>query len=117
MGWQNMLTELVPVITDLIGVAEQAFSNKPKSGEQKKAFVVQAAKDIVTGGEKLSTGGAKGTWDFADMFVPKMVDSIAGFFFKDKETKPKIAANGVTRISGAEITAKPCQDNECYVSK
>ena len=87
MDWGNVALKLTPLLIDLVHVAEKAFST-PHSGEQKKNFVHQAAKDIITGGEDVTTGGAKETWQTVDKFAPDLIDAIAGFFFGHKD-KPK----------------------------
>jgi len=91
MGWSDVLLKLNPLVIDLVGVAEKAFDGVPKSGEQKKAFVHQAAQDILSGGKQATTGGAKDTWDFLENLLPPFIDTVAGFFYSNpKKTPDKI---------------------------
>lgn len=81
MNWLTIAEKLVPIITNLIPLAEQLFSNEPKSGAKKKQLVTQAATDILKGGLAVTTGGAHNTWEGLDKIVPTLVDAAASVMY------------------------------------
>ncbi len=68
-------------IPALVKLAELVFSDKPKSGAEKKNFVVQILKGIVGGFKKFSTRGQKDTWDEIAPVVESAIDVTAGQIF------------------------------------
>mgnify|MGYP001565883212 CR=1 FL=1 len=57
----------------LIQLADVIFSFVPKSGEQKKAFVINTAKLAVSAGKEVSEGGQKETWDAVGQVIDSTV--------------------------------------------
>ena len=88
MGWGKVTLNSIPLLVNLVHIAEKAFNGEPHSGKQKKKFVHQAAKDIMIRGEDIATGGAKDTLEAVNKVAPDLIDTIAEFFFEHK-TKPK----------------------------
>lgn len=69
-----LLFKLLPYLFQLIGLAEKLF-NQPKSGEAKKAFVIDTAALIVNGLATESEGGQKSTWDAIKAPVTAIIDN------------------------------------------
>jgi len=78
-----LVLQLLPTIVKLVNVAEQIFSDQPKSGEVKAAMVNNALQAIVEGGQAISTGGAKATWTEIAPAVQTAVKIVADVSFKD----------------------------------
>lgn len=101
MGWANTLLQLSPLIINLSKIAEKAFEHKPKSGAEKKQFVHQATKDILTGAGQITTGGAHDTFEIIDKVAPSLIDVIASFLF----SKPKHENNShINELSNSDYT-------------
>lgn len=83
MNWVTLLINLAPAIIKLIGMAEIALADKPKSGAEKKALVMGATEAIVEGMTSVSTGGQKETWEQIKEPVSGLVDAAAGAMFRD----------------------------------
>ena len=90
MDWGKLLLKLTPTIVDLVGIAERIFEHKPHSGQEKKAFVTQAGKDILKGALDATTGGAHDTWEVIDKVAPDLIDVAAKAIYphKSKTVKP-----------------------------
>lgn len=82
MNWMSLFINLAPAIVKMIGIAEKAFSDKPKSGAEKKELVMQSTKAIVDGMQAVSTGGQKETWDQLEEPLSGLVDAAAAAIFK-----------------------------------
>jgi len=80
----NFLLKLFPTLLKLMAIAEAAFS-QPKSGEAKKALVVEGAKAVVDGIEDVSTGGQAETWKRIGPGVDKLIDATAEIVFPKSE--------------------------------
>ena len=77
----EFMQKLTAPILALVNVAEAAFSDTPKSGEQKKAMVMTAVKCIVEGGAIVATGGAATSWAVYAPVVGYAIDIAAGQLF------------------------------------
>jgi hypothetical protein len=77
-----LIIQLLPTIAKLVKVAEQAFSDTPKSGVIKAAMVNGALQAIVEGGQAVSTGGAKATWSEIAPAIQGAVKIVADVSFK-----------------------------------
>jgi len=82
MNWVDIMTKLLPFIIELIHVAEEAFSDQPKSGEKKKELVMEAVKTVTGAATELSTGGQKNTWEKISEPISRVIDAACSFFFK-----------------------------------
>ena len=71
---------LVPFILELCKQAEEYFAGE-KTGEQKKAAVIEAVKNIADGVAEVSTGGQKETWEKISGLVSKAVDVACALLF------------------------------------
>ena len=80
----EFIARLFPYLLKMVGLAEVIFS-KEKSGRDKKAFVVEAAKTVVDGVEAVSTGGQKETWERIGPSVDLLIEGAVGVAFKNKE--------------------------------
>jgi len=49
MTWVSIVLKILKTLVELLKVAEQMFDDTPDSGEQKKAFVMDALKAVVEG--------------------------------------------------------------------
>jgi hypothetical protein len=56
--WLTIIFKFLPMV---INLAESFFG--PKTGEQKKEFVIESTKNVITGIKDISTGGQKETLD------------------------------------------------------
>lgn len=90
MDWMMTLLKIVPFVVKLIGTAEKAFSDVPKSGETKKALVMDAAETIVDTMETVSTGGQKETWQKLSEPISELVDASCDMLFSDKTDVPEV---------------------------
>ena len=80
-----MLLKLLPMIFQLVGIAEKAFDGVPDSGAEKKSLVTAAAKAVVGGVGAISTGGQAETFDRIAPTVSVMIDSAASIMFPNKK--------------------------------
>lgn len=81
MSWLLVLTQVMPLVINLIGVAEKAWGDEEGSGEAKKEFVagtVEGAVDVVTA---VSTGGQKETWEALAEPISLSIDALCKFLF------------------------------------
>ena len=85
MGWSEIVIAALPFVTQMMHLAEEAYHNKPKSGEEKKALVMEATKVVTEGMTKLSTGGQKDTWETISEPISKFVDAACGFLFGSRK--------------------------------
>ena len=81
MSYLMLALRLLPSVIGLMGIAERAYKNKPKSGPEKKEFVKEAAGAIVDGVSEVSTGGQKETWDEIDNILDPFIDIAARIMF------------------------------------
>lgn len=72
------LVVLLPIIMEL---AEVLFG-EPKSGEQKKNFVLEVLQGLLGTMPEISTGGQKKTWTTLVPVLSPLIDKFAGIFFK-----------------------------------
>ena len=75
-----LLAKLLPAILQLMDIAEKVFT-EPKSGENKKAWVMGAAQAIVSGAQSASTGGQKETWDAIAAIASPIIDKASSIAF------------------------------------
>jgi hypothetical protein len=80
MQYFALFVKLIPLIIQLVSLAEKFFVEKG-SGADKKAAVIEAVKATYDGVQGISTGGQKETLDAIDPLVDKMVDFAAGLLF------------------------------------
>ncbi len=78
----NTFMKLLPLIVAMMGIAEKAFSGKPKSGAEKKAMVLAATKTTVDA----ITDVAGKDYNDLDKPISDFIDVSAGLLFK-KENK------------------------------
>jgi len=76
-----LLIKLLPVILQLMSLAEKAYADKPDSGAEKKALVIDVTGALVQGAEAVFTGGAAETWDRIKEPVGSIIDSAASIAF------------------------------------
>ena len=62
-------------VFSLIHFAEAWYSDKPKTGEQKKQLVMNGLKSIVRSAEAVTTGGAHKTWEKIGKVAPELIDN------------------------------------------
>ncbi len=80
LAWEEVLTKVIPTVITLEKIAEGWF-NRPKSGEQKKAFVHNSTIEIFKTAEKLTTGGAHHTIEVLEKHLPDLIDTTASVLF------------------------------------
>ena len=81
MNILGLLIKLLPVIVQLMGLAEKALADKPESGAEKKALVMDITGALVKGADDIFTGGAAETWDSIKAPVGSIIDSAASIAF------------------------------------
>ena len=81
MSYFKIFIQLLPYLFELIKQAEAFFADKPKSGPEKKAAVLEAVESIINGTMAVVTGGAADTWTKLRPLIEKTVDVICGFIF------------------------------------
>ena len=81
MNWLQLLPIIMNIVLKLIPVAEKAFSDKPKSGPEKKAMVVETARTVVGALGAHSTGGQKETWTILKDPVNIVIDETCNHLF------------------------------------
>jgi hypothetical protein len=82
MEWFKMVFRLIPMVTKLMVIAENAFDDVPESGEQKKQMVLDAVKAVFDAILGLSTGGQQETWSKIEPVLSSIIDAVCGFIFK-----------------------------------
>ena len=86
MGWLLILIQLIPLVIRLMKIAEEAFDDQPDSGEEKKAFVMDALKAVFEAAVGVSTGGQASTWAALSGPIEALIDAVCGFLFpKERE--------------------------------
>jgi len=80
-----LVARILPLVTNLIVIAEKLFDDVPESGEQKKEMVMSGVKSVVMAIISLSTGGQQETWIKLEPFISQMVDAICGVLFPSEE--------------------------------
>lgn len=76
-----ILLKLLPMLFQLIPIAEKAFDGVPDSGAEKKALVTDAAKALLAGVGAVSTGGQAETFETVAPAVSNIIDNAAGIMF------------------------------------
>lgn len=80
------ILQLIPLITNLMKIAENLLGNG--TGEKKKAFVVEGVTHIIKAMPGVSTGGQKETWTIINKAldpIKNLINIIAGLFFPNKK--------------------------------
>ena len=85
MSWPTILIQVVPLVIELVQLAEKAFADQPKSGAAKKALVLKVAKSVIAGLLATSTGGQKETWKKLAGPLNMIIDIVVGFLFPHEE--------------------------------
>ncbi len=80
----NLLGIIAMLLPALMQGAEALFSDRPKTGQEKKSAVTMAAKAAVDALHQNSRGGQKATWDKLAPAVDSMIDSTASLLFPNK---------------------------------
>lgn len=84
MSWIVVVLKLIPTITRLMAVAEQAFDGEPDSGAQKKAYVMEGLKAIVEGLSGFT--GSEELWAKVETVISPLIDiACLVLFKKDKK--------------------------------
>lgn len=88
MQYLAIFLKVVPFAINLIGIAEEVFSEKPKTGPEKKAFVMETIRQVIAAMLAGSTGGQAETWKEVDTvwkaiegFLSTMIDKVCGILF------------------------------------
>lgn len=81
MNILTLLIKLLPVILQLMNLAEKAYADKPDSGAEKKALVTDVTGALVQAAEEVFTGGAAETWDRIKEPIGSIIDSAASIAF------------------------------------
>jgi len=68
-------------LTKIVPFVESWFSDKPKSGAEKKKLAMESLKSVVKAGDAIATGGAKSTWDKVEKHAPDLIDMTAKMMF------------------------------------
>jgi len=76
-----IITNFIPLLFALIGVAEDQYKDVPKSGDQKKADVLMVINKIISSMVAVSTGGQKATWVAIEMIVSPLISLLAAISF------------------------------------
>jgi len=87
-AWEEVLTKVIPTVITLEKAAETWF-NRPKSGEQKKAFVHNSTIEIFKTAKRLTTGGAHHTIEVLEKHLPDLIDTTASVLFAAKSNKER----------------------------
>jgi len=87
MQWFAMVFRLIPMVTKLMTIAEQAFDDIPESGPQKKQLVMEAVKAVFDAIIGASTGGQQETWKKIEPVVSSIIDAICDFIFPKEDAK------------------------------
>lgn len=83
----NILALLAAILPSLISLAEKIFVDKPSSGADKKALVMQATEVALTTVGAISKGGQSKTWERITPLVAQMVDVGATIAFPQEKSK------------------------------
>lgn len=82
-----LVIKLIPSILALVQLAEQAFTNKPQSGAEKKDYVMRAVEALIAGASTVFTGGAADTFARITPFISPLIDSAASIAFPHEPGK------------------------------
>ncbi len=74
----NLEIELLKLVMGLMPIAEEIFSDRPKSGADKKAFVIETTKAVADTIVDVSTGGQKETWGIIGRVINPFIDLAHG---------------------------------------
>lgn len=77
----NMGLNILQGIFSLIHFAEALYSDKPKTGQQKKQLVMEGAKGIIESASNLTSGGAKSTWEKIEKIAPTLIDDASSLLY------------------------------------
>lgn len=80
----ELFLKLMPIIIELMKMAEKVFA-KEKSGVEKKEAVINGVNAIYGMAEGMSTGGQKETLTTVKPLVSPTIDVLAGFMFPKVE--------------------------------
>ena len=81
MIYIKLFLKIIPFVIELIKAVEWWMTDEPKSGEAKKAAVMDSIKTIITGWGEVATGGAKDAWERLSPMIAKTVDFLVGLYF------------------------------------
>lgn len=84
----SIIVKFMPYIVSLMGLAEQFFVEKPQSGSEKKAFVIQALKTLFGLIKGVSTGSQKETWSTLEPVLNTIIDMTAPLVFPKAKAQP-----------------------------
>ena len=90
----QLVVTLLPMIMKLMGIAETALEDKPKSGPEKKRLVMDGTEAILMGVKGVSTGGQAETWERIEEPVSGLVDNLTTLMY------PKDRPSIFDRING-----------------
>lgn len=76
-----ILIKLIPTILSMVSLAERLYTDKPKSGAEKKSFVLSAVEALMGGASAVFTGGAADTWARIKEPVGTIIDAAATVAF------------------------------------
>jgi hypothetical protein len=80
MQYIQLFIKLIPLIVQLVTLAEKYFTTA-SSGADKKAAVLAGVKAMYDGTQDVSTGGQKDTLTTLEPLVDKAIDVAANFLF------------------------------------
>jgi hypothetical protein len=83
-----LIFKLIPTILGLVKLAEALFAEKPKSGEEKKAYVMSTVELLSAGASEVFTGGAADTWARIREPISMITDAAAQIAFPNKVELP-----------------------------
>jgi len=81
MVYLKLFLQIVPFIISLVKAVEEFMADEPKTGEQKKATVMDAVKAIIDVWGEVVTGGAKDAWEKLSPLISKTIDFAVGIIF------------------------------------
>jgi len=82
MAWLSIVLQLIPVVFKLMKVAEELFDDQPDSGEQKKAYVMEAIHEMVVAAGSLM--GNPELWAKIEKAISFLIDAACLFLFPKK---------------------------------
>lgn len=75
MGWAQIVLLAIPLVSNLISLAEKLITGA-KQGAVKKSIVVESLASITSGMASVSGGGQKDTWVAIGQIAPLLIDPI-----------------------------------------
>ncbi len=81
MRWFEMLTMAMSLAVRLVPVAEETFSDKPKSGARKTAMIMTCTKALVDTMGAVSTGGQAETWQRLETPIGEAVNAACAVMY------------------------------------